>query len=71
MTTFAVETIEPQPAAVVRAEVPMVELRTVFDRGFVEVMRVRRHRASPSAGRRSGSTHGCRPTPSRSRWGFL
>ena len=40
MTTFTVETIEPQPAAVVRGEVPMEELRSVFDRGFGEVMRV-------------------------------
>ena len=40
MTTFSVETIDRQPAAVVRAEVPMEELRAVFDRGFTEVMRV-------------------------------
>ena len=40
MTTFSVDTIEPQPAAVVRDEVPMAEIRTVFDRGFPEVMRV-------------------------------
>lgn len=38
MTTFTVETIDPQPAAVVRAEVPMAELRSVFDRGFHAVM---------------------------------
>ena len=40
MTAFTVQTIDRQPAAVVRAEVPMEELRTVFDRGFGEVMRV-------------------------------
>jgi effector-binding domain-containing protein len=40
MATFTVTTIDQQPAAVVRAEVPMDELRTVFDRGFGEVMRV-------------------------------
>lgn len=40
MTAFTVETIDPQPAAVIRAEVPMAELRDVFDRGFGEVMRV-------------------------------
>lgn len=40
MPTFSVETIDPQPAAVVRAEVPMQELRAVFDRGFHAVMRV-------------------------------
>jgi effector-binding domain-containing protein len=40
MTAFTVETIDRQSAAVVRAEVPMEELRTVFDRGFGEVMRV-------------------------------
>ena len=40
MTTFSVETIDPQPAAVLRAEVPMEDLRSVFDRGFREVMRV-------------------------------
>ena len=40
MAKFTVTTIDQQPAAVVRAEVPMEELRTVFDRGFGEVMRV-------------------------------
>lgn len=39
MTTFSVETIEPQAAAAIRAEVPMAELRTLFDRAFGEVMR--------------------------------
>lgn len=39
MTTFTVETIDRQQAAVVRAEVPMAEIRSVFDRGFAEVMR--------------------------------
>lgn len=39
MTTFTVETIASQPAAAIRAEVPMAELRAVFDRGFGEVMR--------------------------------
>lgn len=38
MATFTVETIEPQAAAVIRAEVPMTELREVFDRGFPAVM---------------------------------
>ena len=40
MSTFTVKTIDRQPAAVVRAEVPMEEIRSVFDRGFGEVMRV-------------------------------
>ena len=40
MTTFTVETIDRQLAAVVHAEVPFEELRTVFDRGFRQVMRV-------------------------------
>ncbi len=40
MTSFSVKTIDPRPAAVVRAEVPLSELSTVFDRGFPEVMRV-------------------------------
>lgn len=40
MTTFTVETIEPQAAAVIRAEVFMAELRGVFDRAFPEIMRV-------------------------------
>ena len=40
MATFTVTTIDQQPAAGVRAEVPMGELRSVFDRGFGEVMRV-------------------------------
>jgi effector-binding domain-containing protein len=40
MTPFTVTTIDPQTAAVVRAEVPMAELRAVFDRGFGQVMRV-------------------------------
>ena len=38
MTTFTIETVDPQPAAVVRAEVPMAELRDVFDRGFPAVL---------------------------------
>jgi hypothetical protein len=38
MTTFTVETVHPQHAAVLRAEVPMTELRDVFDRGFTAVM---------------------------------
>ena len=40
MPTFTVTTIHRQPAAVVRDEVPMEEIRTVFDRGFGQVMRV-------------------------------
>ena len=40
MTTFTVKTTDRQPAAVVHAEVPMEEIRRVFDRGFGEVMRV-------------------------------
>jgi effector-binding domain-containing protein len=38
MTTFTVKTIESQPAAAIRAEVPMAELRKVFERGFHAVM---------------------------------
>lgn len=38
MTDFEVVTLESQPAAVVRAEVPMAEIRSVFDRGFHAVM---------------------------------
>lgn len=40
MATFRVETIAPQPAAAVRAEVPMDALARVFDRAYGEVMRV-------------------------------
>jgi len=40
MTTFAVQTFEPQTAAAIRAEVPMAELREVFDRGFRAVAHV-------------------------------
>ena len=40
MTTFTVTPTDRQPAAVMRAEVPMEELRTVFDRGLGEVVRV-------------------------------
>jgi effector-binding domain-containing protein len=40
VTTFMVETIDRQPAAAVHAEVPMAGIRTLFDRGFAEVMRV-------------------------------
>ncbi len=40
MTMFTVQTIDRQLAAVVRAEVPIEEIRTVFDRGFGQVMRV-------------------------------
>lgn len=50
MTTFTVETIEAQPAAVVRAEVPMAQLREVFDRGFPEVMRAAQAQGVPIAG---------------------
>jgi effector-binding domain-containing protein len=42
VATFTVETIEPEPAAALHAEVPMDEIRAVFDRGFSEVMRVTR-----------------------------
>ena len=65
MTAFTVKIIDRQLAAVVRAEVPMAGLRSVFDRGFGEVMRVargarRRHRRAavrvlpPDAGRHRG-----------------
>ena len=40
MPAFAVHTVDAQPAAAMHAEVPMAELRGVFDRGFGEVMRV-------------------------------
>ncbi len=40
MTTFTVETIARQLAAVVRAEVPLDELRAMFAHGFGQVMRV-------------------------------
>jgi hypothetical protein len=39
MPDFALKEIEPRTAAVIRAEVPMAELRDVFDRGFHAVMR--------------------------------
>jgi effector-binding domain-containing protein len=42
MTEFRVTTVEPQQAAVVRAQVPLEEIRAVFDRGFGEVVRVTR-----------------------------
>ena len=38
MTDFEVISIEPQHAAVVRAELPMDELPTLFDRAFHEVI---------------------------------
>lgn len=38
MAHWELVTIEPQQAAVIRAEVPMAELTSVFDRGFHEVM---------------------------------
>lgn len=37
MTTFTVVDREPQAAAAIRAEVPMAELPSVFERGFQEV----------------------------------
>lgn len=40
MTAFTVETIQPQTAAVVRAEVPMSELSEVFHRAFETVPQV-------------------------------
>ena len=39
MVAFTVETVQAQHAAVVRAEVPMSELTSVFDRGFHETAR--------------------------------
>jgi hypothetical protein len=50
MTAFTVKTIDPQSAAVVRGDVPMEELRTVFDRGFGEVMRVAEAQGVPING---------------------
>lgn len=38
MTTFMLEELAPHSAAAIRAEVPLAELTTVFDRGFREVM---------------------------------
>jgi effector-binding domain-containing protein len=38
MTEFEIVEVEPQQAAVIRAEVPMAELPSVFDRGFHAVM---------------------------------
>jgi effector-binding domain-containing protein len=38
MTSFSIETVESQPAAAIRREVPMAEIREVFDRGFPQVM---------------------------------
>lgn len=38
MTSFSVEEIEPQAAAAIRAEVPMAEIRNVFDRAFPAVV---------------------------------
>jgi effector-binding domain-containing protein len=38
VTTFRVEEIEPRAAAAVRAEVPMAEIRDVFDRAFPAVV---------------------------------
>lgn len=38
LSDFALKEIEPRHAAVIRAEVPMAELRDVFDRGFHAVM---------------------------------
>ncbi len=40
MTTFTVETIDPQATAAIRAEVPTADLRGVFDRAFPQVMGV-------------------------------
>jgi len=40
MPDFTTKEIEPRTAAVMRAEVPIAELRDVFDRGFHAVMRV-------------------------------
>jgi effector-binding domain-containing protein len=39
MTTFAVQKLEPQTAAVVRAEVPLRELPAFFQRAFHRAMR--------------------------------
>lgn len=50
MTTFTVETRPPQPAAGLRAEVPMAELREVFDRGFADVLQAVQARGAAIAG---------------------
>lgn len=38
MTAFEVQELAPQPAAAIRAEVPMAEIPSVFDRAFPTVM---------------------------------
>jgi effector-binding domain-containing protein len=50
MTTFTVEAMEPQTAAVIRAEVPMAELRGVFDRGFGAVVQAVEAQGIPITG---------------------
>jgi effector-binding domain-containing protein len=40
MTAFNLHDLAPVTAAVIRAEVPMADLRSVFDRGFHSVMEV-------------------------------
>jgi effector-binding domain-containing protein len=50
MTTFSVTTVDPQQAAVVRAEVPLEEIGAVFDHGFGEVVRVTREQGIAIAG---------------------
>ena len=40
MTTFTMQDVAPRTAAVICADVPLEELRSVFDRGFHSVMAV-------------------------------
>ena len=69
MTTLTVTTTDRQPAAVMRAEVPMEELRTVFDRGLGEVVRVAEAQGLTITGPPLRVlTPGCQPTPSRWPW---
>ena len=66
MTTFTVETIAAQPAAAIRAEVPMAELPGVFDRAFPEVMRaVGVQGVARGHGRRAGGVPGGGPDQRR------
>jgi effector-binding domain-containing protein len=58
MTTFSIDTIEAQPAAAIRRQVPMAELKEAFDTGFSQVMQAVMEQGATVAGPPFGYYHG-------------
>jgi effector-binding domain-containing protein len=57
MTTFSIDTIEPQLAAAIRREIPMAELKETFDTGFSQVMHAITEQGATMAGPPFGYYH--------------